>query len=70
MSDWDPRDLNEIEILRLAGRIVSDFGADAQAFAELRVNQMLKIKDKRGVVAWMKVLEAIRQLQSAGPKSS
>ncbi len=59
----------EIDIDRAAKVIIKRYGEDARVHAAMRADAMGEAGDPDGHVVWLLILQAIEELQRAGPKS-
>ena len=62
--------LTDKEAQLSARRLIADYGAEAEALAEMRIAEMLKINDNAGAVSWTRVLGVIRAIRTREAKPS
>ena len=61
---------DEIDIYRSAKLLIDQHGADAPIFAAQQADACLEAGDLDGKAVWMRVIEAIEELQDQGPPAA
>ena len=62
--------MEEIDIYRSANLLIKQHGDDAAIFAAMQADSCLEKGDLEGKRTWLKVIEAIKELQDTTPPSS
>ena len=57
----------DIDIYRSAKLLIDQHGDEASIFAAMQADKCLEENDLDGKVAWLAVVEAIKELQDASP---
>jgi len=57
----------ELDIWRAANLLIRKHGIEAELFAAQRADRMLERGDRDGRLVWMRIMRAIRELQSPPP---
>ncbi len=63
-------DLSDADVEREARRLIGEYGADAEAYVDIRVMKMLEREDSAGAIAWARILEAVQKIQYNESKPS
>lgn len=61
--DRDLHELTRVEIEQSARLLIAEYGAEAEALADMRVTEMLNAKNAAGVIAWTRILDKIQKIQ-------
>ena len=62
--------VDEIDIYRSANLLIKQHGDDAAIIAAMQADSCLEKGDLEGKRTWLKVIEAIKELQDTTPPSS
>lgn len=59
--------VSEIDIYRTAKVLIDKYGVDAEIFARVRADELLIEGDLDGQRVWMRIIEAVEELQTSPP---
>lgn len=60
--------VSEIDVWRIAERLLEQHGPDASIHAALRADELRSLGDFEGQVTWVRILRAVAALLSAEPR--